>query len=204
MTQPSNSHPWQEAWSKKTFTIETLTPSVIVKKYESVIAPGSAVLDIGCGNGRNALFAAALGAHVDAFDVADLNWLKNAPAPLRKNITFSQCTVAEFPFPPEKYTMAIAARVFQYLDDIELETLIKGVHRSLKPGGIFIGSFTNEGGIFNRTEITVSKHAYTLEHITKLLQPLFTDISLTEGSTKNVHVNYSEANKSFDFFCRKE
>lgn len=65
-------HPWKKAWIEKKFEIQTLTPSILVSRYQDSISPGDCVLDVGSGNGRNSIYLAKGGVEVDLFDVVNL------------------------------------------------------------------------------------------------------------------------------------
>ncbi|MBO8128638.1 MAG: methyltransferase domain-containing protein [Peptococcaceae bacterium] len=54
-------------------------PSKEIIQLAHVLSPGSSVLDIGCGEGRNALFLVNQGFRVDAFDISEagIRKLKN-------------------------------------------------------------------------------------------------------------------------------
>ena len=72
-------HLWEQAWEDQKFKLVTSKPSVIVERYKDNFLPGDFVLDVGCGNGRNSIYLAGLGCHVDCFDVADTNWTSSLP-----------------------------------------------------------------------------------------------------------------------------
>ena len=76
-------HPWEKTYKEGRFKITTLSPSVIVNRYNHLLKSGDRVLDVGSGNGRNSIFLASLGCAVDSFDVADLKWMEK----LSKKIT---------------------------------------------------------------------------------------------------------------------
>jgi cyclopropane fatty-acyl-phospholipid synthase-like methyltransferase len=54
---------WQSAYRERKFSIDSNKPSkVVAQGFERlVVLPGFRALDLGCGNGRNSVFAAILG-----------------------------------------------------------------------------------------------------------------------------------------------
>jgi SAM-dependent methyltransferase len=94
---------------------------------------GVLVLDMGCGDGRNALALAKVGHYVIAadIDVARLRTLRSKPPGLRRNVS---CVAVNFlkqnwPFSPECFDLVIAVHFPDY------RALIN-VHRYMKKGAL--------------------------------------------------------------------
>ncbi|NTU66806.1 MAG: methyltransferase domain-containing protein [Candidatus Moranbacteria bacterium] len=196
-------HKWEKAYKENKFSIKTDKPSRVVGMVVDHLKDGSRVLDLGCGAGRNAVYLAGRGFHVDAVDVADLDFLSDVPQEIMERINFRKCHV-EDAFSGEKYGLIIAARLFQYISKDELENLFASAWQSLEDDGIFVSSYTVEGGIFDRDDIEVSKYAYPIEVIEKSLHDHgFKNIAISSGSSESKYVPYSSAIKTFDIIaCR--
>lgn len=135
---------WQELYESGEFSIATDQPSDLVVEYEGQIAPGL-VADVGCGNGRNAVYMARHGFEVHASDVVDLGWVASLPEELRHLVRFTLGSTSEIEMAPDTYSGVMLMRLFQYLSPGELEDLIAKVSVGLKAGGIALASFATTG-----------------------------------------------------------
>ncbi len=183
---------WEEAYRAKTFLMNTVQASSLVCEIFPELRPGSRALDLGCGNGRNAIFLAQQGNFVDAVDIADIGkWHLLSPE-ARKRITFIQGSVLDREYQHESYDLALAIRLFQYLPARGVETLIGLVSRALKPGGLFLIAYTSSGGIFDEESVAVEKHAHAPEWVRTVLEKHgFQNIEMHEEETRTSHVPYS-------------
>lgn len=194
-------HKWETAWEEKKFNIDTLTPSLLVSKYENNLHPGDHVLDIGCGNGRNSIYLAKLGCDIDCFDVTDLGWQKSLPDNLKDKVHFEKNDILEYPYAASKYQAVIATRVIQYLHPEELIFLIDKMKNSLISDGFLLLSYNTQGGIFNRKEIDVPVYSHPIQTVEQLLKTAFRNVVITEGGKVSMHVNYTDTIVSFDIYA---
>lgn len=91
------------------------------------------VLDVAAGAGRNALFLARRGLHVDAIDIA-LTGLRIAQSTARAEglqLHGVQADLESFPLPHARYDAAINIRYLQ-------RSLFAPLQRAVKPGGIIL------------------------------------------------------------------
>ncbi len=101
----------KEAWNKRYregnhHTLEK--PSQLLKRWISQIPDGRAI-DIGCGNGRNAIFLSSEGYKVDAIDFSE-EALKIARAKAKERnleINWMKKNVQEHTFPKNRYQLVI-------------------------------------------------------------------------------------------------
>ncbi len=61
---------WEYAYAQNA-TLPIASPSAEIIRLAGILPQGSNVLDVGCGDGRNALFLAERGFRVDCFDISD-------------------------------------------------------------------------------------------------------------------------------------
>ena len=98
---------------------------------------GKTVLDLGCGYGWHCKYAADHGAaQVLGIDQSE----KMVEEAKRRNsadsIAYRVCGIDAFDYPEEAYDLVISNLVLHYIGD--LEGVYRLVHRTLKPGGVFL------------------------------------------------------------------
>lgn len=102
-------------------------------------SPGVKVLDYGCGNGENGIFAAQCGADVIGIDIspegtANANF--NAKqAGVDERCTFEVMDGEEMAFPDNTFDIAVEYGVLHH---VELDKAMAELNRVLKPGGYMI------------------------------------------------------------------
>lgn len=98
---------------------------------------GKSVLDLGCGYGWHCKFAAeqgaarVLGIDLSAKMIAEAQ-RRNADA----RIEYRVCGIEEYEYPAEEWDCVISNLALHYIAD--LDAVYEKVHRTLKPGGIFL------------------------------------------------------------------
>jgi len=102
------------------------------------LAPGTAVLDLGCGSGGPARFlAAAYGCTVTGIDLSqafiDLATMLAERCGLAGRLRFERADALALPFPSESFDCVWTQHVAMNIAD--RAGLYRGVHRVLKPGG---------------------------------------------------------------------
>jgi cyclopropane fatty-acyl-phospholipid synthase-like methyltransferase len=63
---------WEEAYQSENITAFSSKPNATIKEFEHLLSRESRIIDVGCGEGQNALYFARNGySHVDAFDISE-------------------------------------------------------------------------------------------------------------------------------------
>ena len=118
------------------------------------VDPGSFVLDLGCGQGRDSVFLAKKNFKIIAVDSAqtgiddlyksiDENNLDNIQAICQK--------VEDFEIEKDKYSIINARNVFQFLDKNDVLKIITNIKSNLKPDGfVVINGFTISEPLFKK------------------------------------------------------
>ena len=115
---------------------------------EGLLAPGR-VLELGCGNGRNATYLASLGCRVDAVDFSAqaIGWARERADSAGAPVTFQCCSIFDAAVPLGCYDLVYDSGCFHHLPPHRRKDYVELVHRALKPGGSFgLVCFRPEGG----------------------------------------------------------
>lgn len=101
------------------------------------IAPGSFVLDVGCGMGKTSCLLASRGCRVVGVDIMPRMIEESKSRARRTGVsdktTFLQCDARTLPFDPETFDAVIVESVTVFMDDVD--RAIDGYHRVVKKGG---------------------------------------------------------------------
>jgi len=115
---------------------------------EGMLAPGR-VLELGCGNGRNATYLAGLGCHVDAVDFSAqaASWAKDRAASAGVAVNIQCCSMFDAAFTAGSYDLVYDSGCFHHLPPHRRRDYVELVHRALTPGGSYgLVCFRPEGG----------------------------------------------------------
>jgi tellurite methyltransferase len=136
---------WEIGYSDPTASTFSKGPTVDLREYAHLIAPGSTILDVGCGEGRNALFLAGAGHFVDAFDLSEAGIAK-ASALARQIgvvVNFTVCDLADFVF-EKTYDVVLSHGVLHLPEKAVRDRFITRAMAATRAGGLhYIGVFTN-------------------------------------------------------------
>jgi len=106
-----------------------------------VAAPGR-VLDLGCGDGRNALYVARRGFEVEAVDTAASAIARLQAAAQRENLAIAARVddVRTLSYPPGRYGLIVANTILDHLERSADDWLVPLITRALAPGGVLFAS----------------------------------------------------------------
>lgn len=129
---------WNERYTGSDLVWPTSANRWVVSELEGHF-PGDA-LDLGCGEGRNAMWLAEQGWRVTAVDFAE-NALARAreqaastlSAEDAERITWTQGDVLTFEMPSSAYDLVLSTYV--HLEDYERREMLRNCVRALRPGG---------------------------------------------------------------------
>ncbi|MEZ5364767.1 MAG: class I SAM-dependent methyltransferase [Bryobacterales bacterium] len=125
------------------------------------IKPGMRILDAGCGTGRNLVYFLREGYEVFAADAdsGPLEHVRSMAKKLAPNLpesNFRVESVESMSFEDECADVTICNTVLHFAqDDAQFERMLRGVWRTLKPGGLFfarLGSTIGVEGLVKQRE----------------------------------------------------
>ncbi|HEX4899975.1 MAG TPA: class I SAM-dependent methyltransferase [Pyrinomonadaceae bacterium] len=97
------------------------------------------VLDLGCGNGRNAMYFARQGFSASGLDVSTqaIEWAKDWSKREGLEIDFRVGDIEQLPFENETFDVVVSHGVLDHVPMPTARNAATEVHRVLKPGGLF-------------------------------------------------------------------
>ena len=148
------------------------------------------VLDLGCGNGRNALYFAAQGIKASGVDISPsaIRWAKEWAEKQNLEADFQVADIVALPFESGYFDAAVSHGVLDHVPISVARKAAEEVHRTLKPNGLFYcdlrGSEDFEYGLGNEVEPNtfmldhgfeegLVQHFFTRQEIDKLIDGLF-------------------------------
>lgn len=165
-------------WDAKYETREMVSPLDFTHKAYSYLEsiPEADILDIGCGDGRDALFFASKGFNVTAIDFSE-----QAVERVRAKNTSVRAIamdIERMDFEPERFDAVYAHLSLHYFDDPTTARIISDIHSYLRPGGFFFikckstddplyGKGTNVGE--HMFVHNYRRHFFTVEYMRKVL-----------------------------------
>ena len=123
-----------------------LEPNWKLIEYLHLIPPGP-VLDLGAGNGRNALFFAKLGHEVDYVDISKTysKRMKDRAKAERLKLTAHNMDIRNFDIPEKHYALIIASKILQLLPKADIEDITRKMNAGLaRKGLIYVYTFSVE------------------------------------------------------------
>ena len=114
-----------------------MAPSPFAQYVETLVEPGRTLVDLGCGNGRDALYFAALGLSVTAIDLSDAA-ITALRAQGGDNPHFLCGDFINDPIhQPASYDYAYSRFTIHAINRQQERRLLLAMHRAIKPGGKF-------------------------------------------------------------------
>jgi SAM-dependent methyltransferase len=129
---------WNRRFGEEAFLFGK-APNAWLREHAGAWRPGQRVLCVADGEGRNSVWLARRGMHVDAFDIAEAGVAKARRLAAENNVpvnyVVSDCD--NYPWPQDAYD-GVAAIFVQFADPAMRERLFSHMKRSLKPGGTLV------------------------------------------------------------------
>lgn len=158
------------------------------------IAPGMAVLDIGCGRGEILRHTAQMGARAYGIDYAAAavhlsQQVAGHRAPEEPQIGVYQASALSLPFEPETFDRVLMLDIVEHLYPEELSVALREAHRVLRPGGRLV--------VHTAPNVWYDRYAYPLVRLVRVLMGQGArypkDPREIIPENKHVHVNEQSA-----------
>jgi tellurite methyltransferase len=120
-------------------------PSEEIYGIANKLEKGSQILDVGAGEGRNAIYLSKLGFDVDAFDISKKGIKKMDYLAAKNGIYINSfiCDISNFKF-TKQYDLIVAHGILQFIDKTIRDEFIEQMKDFTKPGGYnIISVFTD-------------------------------------------------------------
>ena len=138
MAEPDQAAFWDERYAADEYLFGT-TPNAFLAREVHRLTPGSRVLAVADGEGRNSVFLAQHGHRVVATDVSERALDKARALAERRGVQveYQQADLAEWEWPAEAFD-AVVGIFIQFAGPQLRADIFDGIHRSLKPGGLLL------------------------------------------------------------------
>lgn len=139
MTKPF----WEESYARMK-NLWGIEPDAKLYQYKDMVIPGK-ILDLGIGEGRNSLFFAEKGFHVEGVDISEtaLNRCKEISRINQYKMILYNLDFRDFKILNNRYSLIIAANVLNFMKRSEVFELFSNMKSGLVDGGlIYIGAFS--------------------------------------------------------------
>lgn len=130
------------------FFVEWPDENLVEWFSEGLLAPRR-VLELGCGHGRNALYLAERGCHVDAIDFSEeaITWAGERAEKANFSVNFECCSIFDAEIEEGSYDLVYDSGCFHHLPPHRRKDYVDLVLKALKPGGRYgLVCFRPEGG----------------------------------------------------------
>ena len=168
---------WDKRFSTEDYIFGT-EPNVWLAQHASFIKPSSHALAVADGEGRNSVWLAQQGLHVDAFDIstAGVAKAKKLASELGAEVNFHLSSSEDWQWQPAHYDL-VAAIFIQFADPDARRIMFEQMMATLKPGGILIlQGYTPKQLDYKTGGPPLLSHLYTEE----LLRASFADMDIIE------------------------
>lgn len=172
-TQPAQT--WNSRFSKDGYVFGT-EPNEWLRRHASVWHPGSRILCVADGEGRNSVWLAKQGHQVEAFDISDVGVGKARRLAQESQVAvdFAVAGCDDFAWKQDHYDGVVAIFV-QFADPDLRARLFENMMRSLKPGGaLILVGYTPRQLEYGTGGPSVHSHLYTPE----LLRESFANLTI--------------------------
>lgn len=188
---------WNEAHKNSALTAHSAKQTPFAEEVSKLIAPGSNILELGCGEGNDSIYFAEQGHKVTATDFADVLIYQNQERYSNPNLQFVQQDISQpLAFPDVQIDAVYARLSLHYFTDEVTRRAFAEIARVLKPGGklCFMCKSTSDRLYGQDTQIEPDtfeldghvRHFFSEEYAKELLAKNF-EVDLLESGQKELY-----------------
>lgn len=130
---------WEKAYREKDVVAFSSKPNATIKEFENLFCKSAHVLDVGCGEGQNAIYLAEQGYQVDAFDLSEHGIAKVndrcKASGVKLNAFIADLTEYEF---EQNYDVIISFGTLHFVHKSDWNKFIKEAKEHTNYGGMHI------------------------------------------------------------------
>jgi SAM-dependent methyltransferase len=172
---PHPAQTWNTRFAKDGY-IFGKEPNEWLRRHASIWTKGAKILCVADGEGRNSVWLASQGHHVDAFDISDVGVAKarRLAQECHVEVQFSVAGCDDFAWQQNQYD-GVAAIFVQFADPELRARLFEHIVKSLKPGGsLLLVGYAPKQLEYGTGGPSVLSHLYTPE----MLREAFCDLNI--------------------------
>ncbi len=196
---------WNGLYDKKNFF--GTGPTKLATYAESILQKNKInnLLEIGCGQGRDAVHFSQLGYNVNAFDISSkaikfVDEIKNSLELTNLNLLVHDAE-QQLPYSKENFDFVYSNLALQFFNLDQLQTIFKNIADVMKKNSMFLFSTKKKGDKYYNFGNKINENAFEYSDITRyffdkpalenVLQKHFKILEFSEDSHKNLDSSVS-------------
>ncbi len=167
---------WNALFAKKNYFGEG--PTKLAKIAEKLFKEKNIqkILEVGCGQGRDAIYFSQLGFDVHAFDIS-VNAIKSIISvkesmKLNKLNVFEHNVTEPLDFPDEHFDFIYSNLALQFFELKTFSKILENISKVMKKDSLFLLSTKKEGDKYYKTGKKINDYAYENKGIIRYFYPL--------------------------------
>ncbi|XXM72399.1 class I SAM-dependent methyltransferase [Lysinibacillus sphaericus] len=155
-----NKHIWEHQYAKKEKNLWGLKPIDTLVEYASLVEQSGKVLDLGMGEGRNALYYAGKGFNVEGIDISEtaVNRAISIAEDHGLRLEAKVNDLISLEIEENAYSVIILANVLTFFKDEEIKQVIDKAKKGLMEGGLlYINAFNTQDPSYEKNVMNAEK-----------------------------------------------